>query len=163
LENIEDLKAEIRELYKDDEVPWIIGYSGGKDSTAIVQLIWLAISELPEDERHKDVNVISTDTLVENPVVAEWVTRSLDNMRATAERDKMPFVPHRLMPTVEDTFWTNLIGKGYPSPRHTMRWCTSRLKISPSNTFINNTVKKNGEAILVLGTRKTESTARNEA
>lgn len=161
MENIEDLKAEIRELYKDDEVPWIIGYSGGKDSTAIVQLIWLAISELPEEERHKDVNVISTDTLVENPVVAEWVSRSLENMRATAEREKMPFVPHRLMPAVEDTFWTNLIGKGYPSPRHTMRWCTSRLKISPSNTFINNTVKKNGEAILVLGTRKSESSARN--
>ena len=161
MEDIEDLKAEIRELYKDDEVPWIIGYSGGKDSTAIVQLIWHAISELPVAERHKEVNVISTDTLVENPVVAEWVTRSLDNMRATAKRDKMPFVPHRLMPPVENTFWTNLIGKGYPSPRHTMRWCTSRLKISPSNTFINATVKKNGEAILVLGTRKAESSARN--
>jgi DNA sulfur modification protein DndC len=161
VENIEELKAEIRELYLDDEVPWIIGYSGGKDSTAIVQLIWLAIGELPEEERHKDVNVISTDTMVENPVVAEWVSRSLDNMRAKAEQENMPFVPHRLMPAVEDTFWTNLIGKGYPSPRHTMRWCTSRLKISPSNTFINNTVKKNGEAILVLGTRKSESSARN--
>lgn len=161
MKNIEQLKEEVRELYLADEVPWIIGYSGGKDSTAIVQLIWLAISELPETERHKDINVISTDTLVENPVVAEWVSRSLEKMRTTAEREKMPFVPHRLMPRTEDSFWTNLIGKGYPAPRHKFRWCTERMKINPSNAFINATVKKNGEAILVLGTRKAESSARS--
>ena len=161
MKDIEELKAEVRELYLADEVPWIIGYSGGKDSTAIVQLIWLAISELETSKRHKDINVISTDTLVENPVVAEWVSRSLDNMKAKAEEEKMPFVPHRLMPRVEDTFWTNLIGKGYPAPRHKFRWCTERMKINPSNAFINATVKKNGEAILVLGTRKAESSARH--
>jgi DNA sulfur modification protein DndC len=161
LKNIEQLKEEVRELYLADEVPWIIGYSGGKDSTAIVQLIWLAVSELPDAERHKAINVISTDTLVENPVVAEWVSRSLEKMRATAECEKMPFVPHRLMPRTEDSFWTNLIGKGYPAPRHKFRWCTDRMKINPSNAFINATVKKNGEAILVLGTRKAESSARS--
>lgn len=161
MKNIEELKAEIRELYISDDIPWIIGYSGGKDSTAIVQLIWIAISELPEKNRHKDINVISTDTLVENPVVAEWVSRSLENMRLNAEREKIPFVPHRLEPTTEDTFWTNLIGKGYPAPRHKFRWCTERMKINPSNAFISATVKKNGEAILVLGTRKAESSARH--
>ena len=161
MKEIEELKAEVRELYRADDVPWIIGYSGGKDSTAIVQLIWLAISELDESKRHKAVNVISTDTLVENPVVAEWVSRSLESMKTKAEAEKMPFVPHRLMPRIEDTFWTNLIGKGYPAPRHKFRWCTSRMKINPSNTFINATVKKNGEAILVLGTRKAESSARH--
>lgn len=161
MKNIEQLKEEVRELYLADEMPWIIGYSGGKDSTAIVQLIWLAVSELPEAQRHKDINVISTDTLVENPVVAEWVSRSLEKMRTTAEREKMPFVPHRLMPRTEDSFWTNLIGKGYPAPRHKFRWCTERMKINPSNAFINATVKKNGEAILVLGTRKAESSARS--
>ena len=163
MKEIEELKAEIRELYLADEVPWIIGYSGGKDSTAIVQLIWIAVGELPEKSRHKDIHVISTDTLVENPVVAEWVSRSLENMKAKAEEESMPFVPHRLMPKVEDSFWTNLIGKGYPAPRHKFRWCTERMKINPSNTFINATVKKNGEAILVLGTRKAESSARNAA
>lgn len=161
MKDIEELKGEVRELYLADDVPWIIGYSGGKDSTAIVQLIWLAISELEASKRQKDIHVISTDTLVENPVVAEWVSRSLDNMKAKAEEEEMPFVPHRLMPRVEDTFWTNLIGKGYPAPRHKFRWCTERMKINPSNAFINATVKKNGEAILVLGTRKAESSARH--
>ena len=73
---VESLKAEIRELYLADNVPWIIGYSGGKDSTAVLQLVWLAIAEVLHGERHKDIQVITTDTGVENPVVAQWVLRS---------------------------------------------------------------------------------------
>ncbi len=68
----------------------------------------------------------------------------------------MPIIPHRLTPEVQDRFWVNLIGRGYPAPRPKFRWCTSRLKISPSNNFIKSMVKTNGEAILVLGTRKAE-------
>ena len=59
----------IQELYKEDNIPWICGYSGGKDSSAVVQLVWTALQGLPEEERSKTVHVISTDTLVESPVV----------------------------------------------------------------------------------------------
>lgn len=157
---IELLKEEIRDLYAADDVPWIIGYSGGKDSTAVLQLTWLALAELPQDQRRKTVHVISTDTMVENPVVASWVTHSLDVMRASAAARNVPIEPHRLTPKTEDSFWVNLIGKGYPAPRHKFRWCTARLKISPSTDFINSVVKQSGEAILLLGSRKAESQAR---
>lgn len=154
------LTEEIRELYRADDVPWIIGYSGGKDSTATLQLVWLALSELPQEQRTKTVHVISTDTLVENPVVAAWVQKSLEVMGQKAQASQIPIRPHRLTPRVEDSFWVNLIGKGYPAPRHKFRWCTERLKIKPSNSFINSVVKASGEAILVLGTRKAESITR---
>ena len=157
---IQLLHEEIRELYTADNAPWIIGYSGGKDSTAILQLIWEAIADLPTEQRHKDIHVISTDTLVENPVVASWVEQSHESMRQAANQAEVPIVPHRLTPTVADSFWVNLIGKGYPAPRHKFRWCTFRLKIQPSNTFINSIVSLSGEAILVLGTRKAESATR---
>lgn len=157
---IAGLGEEIRELYQADEVPWIIGYSGGKDSTAVLQLIWSAIAELPVEARKKTVHVISTDTMVENPVVAAWVAKSLEVMRGTANENEMPIVPHRLTPKTSDSFWVNLIGRGYPAPRHKFRWCTERLKINPSNAFINGIVKSSGEAILVLGTRKAESVRR---
>jgi len=157
---VDHLEREIQELYTLDDVPWIIGYSGGKDSTAVLQLIWSAIEKLSVDQRKKPVHVISTDTLVENPIVAAWVTNSLEVMRKAAEEKGLPFQPHRLTPAVEDSFWVNLIGKGYPAPRHKFRWCTERLKIKPSNTFITNIVKMGGEAILVLGTRKAESSRR---
>src|SRR5690349_3411617 len=72
------LLDQTRDLYLADSVPWVVGYSGGKDSTAVLQLVWLALAGLAPKQRTKPVHVISTDTLVENPVVAAWVTHSLD-------------------------------------------------------------------------------------
>jgi DNA sulfur modification protein DndC len=162
-EVISELTDEIQELYTADEVPWVVGYSGGKDSTAILQLVWLALAGLPVEKRTKPVYVISTDTLVENPVVAAWVTKSLDRMKIAAEEQQLPIEPNRLVPEVKDTFWVNLIGKGYPAPRPKFRWCTERLKIKPSNSFIRRVVKSYGEAILVLGIRKAESARRSRS
>jgi DNA sulfur modification protein DndC len=157
------LVEEIQELYLADSVPWVVGYSGGKDSTAILQLVWMAIQGLPVDQRRKPVHVISTDTLVENPVVASWVTSSLKTMETSAKAAAMPVQPHRLTPKVADTFWVNLIGRGYPAPRPKFRWCTERLKIKPSNAFVRSMVAAHGEVILVLGIRKAESSARSRA
>jgi DNA sulfur modification protein DndC len=159
-EVIAELTAEIRELYTADQVPWVVGYSGGKDSTAVLQLVWLALKELPEDQRTKRVYVISTDTLVENPIVASWVTQSLETIGGAAAAQQLPIEPHRLTPEVKDTFWVGLIGRGYPAPRPKFRWCTERMKIKPSNKFIRNVVRRHGEAILVLGIRKQESMIR---
>jgi DNA sulfur modification protein DndC len=157
---IAQLKQEIRELYRADDVPWFVGYSGGKDSTAVLQLTWLALAELPAEQRRKTVHVISTDTMVENPVVAAWVQRSLAVMRERAVQDSMPIEPQLLHPKLEESFWVNLIGRGYPAPRPQFRWCTERLKIKPSNRFIRQLVADNGEAILLIGSRKAESNAR---
>jgi DNA sulfur modification protein DndC len=154
------LSREIVDLYTNDDVPWVIGYSGGKDSTATLQLIWLALAQIPAEQRRKPIYVISTDTLVENPIVAHWVSKSLEKMGAEARRQGLPLTAHRLTPPPENTFWVNLIGRGYPAPRPKFRWCTERLKILPSTRFISSVVQKHGEAILVLGTRKAESVAR---
>ncbi|MFI9633594.1 DNA phosphorothioation system sulfurtransferase DndC [Nocardia sp. NPDC051929] len=155
------LVTQTQQLYLADSVPWVVGYSGGKDSTAVLQLVWLALTGLEPDQRTKPVHVISTDTLVENPVVAAWVTHSLEVLEEAANRQGLPITPHRLTPAVTDTFWVNLIGRGYPAPRPKFRWCTERLKIKPSNSFIREVVRSHGEAILVLGTRKAESSGRS--
>ena len=160
-ETIGSLVKEIQLLYVADSIPWVVGYSGGKDSTAVLQLVWLAIEDLDPTQRHKPINVVSTDTLVENPVVASWVAHSLEKINSEAASRDLPITAHRLTPKVEDSFWVNLIGKGYPAPRPKFRWCTERLKIKPSNQFIRDIVKQSGEAILVLGTRKAESSARS--
>ncbi|XWK91258.1 MAG: DNA phosphorothioation system sulfurtransferase DndC [Phormidium sp.] len=157
VEDIEKLKKEIQELYCLDEIPWILGVSWGKDSSAVLQLIWSAIAELPVEKRVKTIYVITTDTLVENPIVAAWVNKSMKQLKSAAIEKKMPIEPHLLQPEITQTYWSGLIGKGYPAPRHTFRWCTPRLKIDPSNRFIRNVVRANGETIVVLGTRKTES------
>lgn len=160
-QRLEAIEEEVGELYLMDSVPWVLGYSGGKDSTAVVQLVWNALTKLDPKKLKKKIHVISTDTLVENPVVAEWVTSSLKRIEVAANKMKLPIASHRLMPRVEDSFWTNLIGKGYPAPRHKFRWCTERMKIDPSNAFIHQVVKKSGQALLALGTRKAESSTRH--
>ena len=158
--HIDKLIQEIQALYCLDAVPWVIGYSGGKDSTVTLQLIWNALSALPKEKRTKKVYVITTDTLVENPIVSHWVSKSLEQMKTAAQEQNLPIEPYLLAPDVKDTFWVNLMGKGYPAPRHGFRWCTERLKIHPTNHFIRNVIRVSGEAVLVLGTRKAESTNR---
>lgn len=154
------ISTEIQELYCLDSIPWIIGVSGGKDSTTVLQLVWNAIAALPVEKRTKRIHVITTDTLVENPIVSQWVSQSLLRMRSAANAQGLPIEAHLLKPQLQDTFWVNLMGKGYPAPRHMFRWCTSRLKINPANHFIREMVRANGETILVLGTRKAESSRR---
>ena len=160
VEDIQKLTEEIQALYTLDAIPWIVGVSGGKDSTTVLQLIWNAIAALPPEKRTKTIHVITTDTLVENPIVSAWVRKSLQQMKAAAALQGLPIEPHLLQPEIKDTFWVNLIGKGYPAPRHQFRWCTSRLKINPANHFTREVVRASGEVILVLGTRKAESSTR---
>lgn len=150
----------IKELYLEDMIPWICGYSGGKDSTAVVQLVWYALMELPKEKLKKTVHVISTDTLVESPVVAIWSSQSLEKMKSRACEQGLPIIPHKLTPVISNTFWVNLIGRGYPYPRRDFRWCTDRLKIDASNRFIKTVLDAESEAILVLGSRKAESAVR---
>lgn len=159
-EEIEGLKETIRNLYLADDIPWVIGYSGGKDSTATLQLVWLALREVDEWRLNKAVHIINTDTLVESPVISKWVENSLEVMQCAANEQKLPFITHRLTPETNNTFWVNLIGRGYPFPRKKLRWCTDRLKIQPINNFIKNKIAEHGEIILVIGTRKAESSNR---
>ncbi len=161
--SIEAHLEEIRAIYLSDSLPWIVGYSGGKDSTATLQLIWMAIAGLPPEQRKKQVHVITTDTLVENPVVSAWVDASLARMDKESRNQKVPFETHKLIPRTERTFWVNLLGRGYPAPHRKFRWCTERMKIEPSNEFIKRQVQKNGEVIVALGTRKAESNLRKRA
>ncbi|MCC7684059.1 DNA phosphorothioation system sulfurtransferase DndC [Janthinobacterium sp. FW305-128] len=159
---VTEIIKEIQEIYVSDTIPWIIGYSGGKDSTASLQLVWNAVAALPAEKRTKAIHVISTDTLVENPIIAAWVAHSLDCIRSSAISQGLPIQAHRLTPALEHRFWVNLIGKGYPAPRNRFRWCTDRLKISASTKFIQDLSELHKEAILVLGQRRGESQARDK-
>lgn len=147
-------------LYLADDIPWVLGYSGGKDSTAVLELVWMSLARMPAKDLHKHVYVITNDTLVENPIVASWVAKSLDRLDARAAEEGLPITAHRLFPAINETYWVNLIGRGYPAPRPKFRWCTERMKIKPSNRFISEVVREHGEAIVVLGTRRAESAAR---
>jgi DNA sulfur modification protein DndC len=158
--SIESIYEEIREVYQRYPQPWVIGYSGGKDSTAVLQLVWEAIEGLPPNERQKKVFVVASDTGVEAPLIVDHIDNTLDQINETAKDRDLPFDAKKVGPTLKDSFWVNLIGRGYPAPTARFRWCTDRLKIKPANRFIEEKVTKYGEVIMILGVRKTESATR---
>ena len=159
-QDVQDVLEVIKQLYLEDRIPCICGYSGGKDSTAIVQLVWMALRQIPKEKRVKTVHVISTDTMVESPVVAVWSSQSLKKMAEAAAAEDLPIIPHRLTPEIRNTYWVQVIGRGYPYPRQNFRWCTDRMKIAPANNFIKEILDAESEAIMVLGSRKAESATR---
>ena len=152
--------TEIRTVYLGDDRPWVIGYSGGKDSTLALQMIWYALSELPKEKLKKPVFILSSDTLVETPKIVDYINISLKRMNEAAKKLGLPFSAHKVFPLIEDSFWVNLIGRGYPAPSNRFRWCTERLKIDPANKFILEKVAQHGEVVMVLGVRKSESSTR---
>ena len=157
---LDEIYAEIQEVYLDDSRPWILGYSGGKDSTCMIQIIWTALSKLPKSKLNKKIYVISSDTLVESPKIVETVTDSLEQMEIFAKKSSIPLETNLVRPVLNDTFWVCMIGKGYPAPSNTFRWCTDRLKIKSANKFIEDRVSEHGEIIMALGSRKAESSTR---
>ena len=166
--NYQAILSDIQDLYLADTIPWVIGFSGGKDSTTVLQMVFYALSALPKEKLSKEIHVLSNDTLVENPAIVKHVNEHLKKIEAVGKRELFGHNPElfnvvRVTPKLEDTFWVNLIGKGYPSPNHWFRWCTERMKIAPTSNYILNTVNKHGRAIIVLGTRKAESANRAAA
>lgn len=157
---LEEIYEEVRTVYRSTQLPWIIGYSGGKDSTATLQLVWNALATLPTEQRKYPVYVIASDTLVETPIIVDHLQGSLAQIGRAAESVGIPIHPHKVVPELNDTFWVNLIGRGYPAPNQRFRWCTDRMKIAPANKFILDRANDFGEVVMVLGGRKSESASR---
>lgn len=156
-----DLYKKIQKVYLSDNRPWVIGYSGGKDSTATLQLIWSSLKNLPRKKLSKKVYIISSDTFVETPIIEVYIDRMHKLINEATKKEKLPFEAFKVMPKLKDTFWVNLIGRGYPAPYSKFRWCTDRLKIEPANRFITEKVASHGEVVVVLGARFSESTSRS--
>ena len=165
---IEYIIDEIKDqyMYADDtHRPWIIGFSGGKDSTVLLTLVWLALKKIKENvlapfQLRRPVYVVCNDTLVENPIISSYVDDVLSQIEKKAREEDMPIFVRKTIPKLEDSFWVNVIGKGYPVPNTAFRWCTEKMKIKPTARFITEQVDECGEAIILIGTRKAESATR---
>lgn len=157
---LKDLLHEIQELYRHDDKPWVIGFSGGKDSTTILSLVYTALLKLKPEELNKHVYVVSSDTLVETPVVVDQIKYVIAAINEGAKEHGLPMTAHQVFPKTDQTFWANLLGKGYPAPTTSFRWCTERMKIDPVSDFIMDKVARFGEVIVILGSRSQESSSR---
>ena len=159
---IAELVKQIVDLYLSDDRSWVIGFSGGKDSTCVLSLVFTALIKISPEKRNKPIYVVSSDTLVETPVVVDLINKVLDIINDKAAELKLPISAHPVHPAIDQTFWVNLLGRGYPAPQQTFRWCTERMKINPVSEFITDKVAKHGEVIVALGSRSKESASRSQ-
>lgn len=157
---ISEIKDSLRELYLGDSRPWLVGFSGGKDSTLVASLIFDTIQAIPSDQRTKEVAVVCTDTRVEIPAIVEMIETTLAKMRKCSNEQNLNIEAHLLRPTAEQSFWVNIIGRGYPPPNRVFRWCTQRMKIDPVSRFVEQRMGRWAEAVLHLGARRAESATR---
>ena len=155
---------EMRLVYLHDQRPWLLGFSGGKDSTLLCQLTFEMLKSLKPEQRTKKVYIVTSDTMVENPIVKAYMHRMSAAINQASQTYNLNVEAHILYPEIRQTFWSLVIGLGYPTPEAPgFRWCTERLKINPSNKFTYDTIKKDGEIVILLGVRKAESAARSKS
>jgi DNA sulfur modification protein DndC len=155
------VRSELLDEYRQPHAhPWIIGYSGGKDSTLVVHLVFEMLLDLAPSERQRPVHIVANDTLVESPLVVAHIQTMFDQFTHAAAAFDLPISSDLTRPAPDHTFWVNLIGRGYPSPTRSFRWCTDRMKILPTSRYIRRQAMNTGTVILLLGVRRAESAAR---
>ena len=151
------------EYTKQHSTPWIVAYSGGKDSTLLLHLVWEVLLSLPESERQRRIYVVSNDTLVESPLVIKHLKESMEVIGKVSRKNGLPITIQITEPCIDQTFWVNVIGRGYIPPTRNFRWCTDRMKIIPTNRLLERLVEKHKRAVLLIGTRKSESQNRRRS
>lgn len=164
VQKIETIKDRLKKEYLADTRPWVVTFSGGKDSTTVLQLVVEVIVELRKENKDtKRVYVVSSDTGVEMPIIEDYTTEKLKQIDDFIQKEKLNMEVNLLKPKVTESFWTLLLGKGYPSPNQNFRWCTDRMKIKPATNFLKSLTDKNESIIMLLGVRSDESLSRAES
>src|SRR5438477_3450661 len=100
----QEIKTQLRELYVQDKRPWLVGFSGDKDSTMVASLVFDAVLSVPPDQRKKPVAILCTDTRVEIPAVAEGVESALERMRRCSQQQNLNIEAQLLKPPPEQSF-----------------------------------------------------------
>lgn len=155
---LEAVRRVLRKEYgKRHRHPWVVAYSGGKDSTLLLQLVWETVTELPAEERKRPVFVVGNDTLVESPLVIRHLRDSLKMIDKAAEKGDLPIETHVTEPCIDQTFWVSVIGRGYIPPTRNFRWCTDRMKILPTTRLLERITRDTKRSVLLVGTRRAES------
>jgi len=139
---------------------WEVGFSGGKDSTAVCNLVLeylhLAVKRnLPTPSR---IYFLHIDTLVEPPIVRNYSLKMLSSLNRYV-KVHFPWESidvQVIKPIIGEDYFSMIIERGYPCPNWKFRWCMDRLKIRPLKRFIYSI----GKCAMITGVRKFESNSR---
>ena len=168
-EKVHDVKERLRKEFLFDTRPWVITFSGGKDSSTVLHLVISMLLDLKKEgiSHSKKVYVVSSDTRVEMPLIEDYVSIKLERIRDFVQETQLNVEVNLLSPKVSESFWSMLLGKGYPSPNQTFRWCTERMKIRPATHFLQSLIHPDdpnrSSILMLLGVRSDESQSRAQS
>lgn len=133
---------------------WIVNFSGGKDSTTtLIVALEMALNCPEQIER---IDIVYADTGVEIPAIRQYALGFLQYLQGFDKVASLPLHYHVVHPSVEESYWVCLLGKGYPPPHQRFRWCTRRLKIEPVKKALKVFVKPD-RSVILTGVRFGES------
>lgn len=146
----------------DQTRPWVLTYSGGKDSTVMTDIVLRTLMQIKKykpSELKREVHLLTAQTnldFVTDPLKQE----ELHKIRSFVDREELPVKIKEVTAPDEKSFMYLVVGKGYPLPKSKMnRWCTERLKIEPTQ----REMKGLSPELTALGVRLSESSERRES
>ena len=137
---------------------WTIAFSGGKDSSALLCLVYDRVLRLRHLGSPK-LDILYCDTKSENPIVDSFAKQFLHLFKAEAAANDVVVQTSIVSPTADRTFLSRVIGRGYPPPTNSFRWCTTELRIRPVEYHLAGL----DNAVVALGVRESESQQRDRA
>ena len=147
------LLGEVREQLRSIN---LVSFSGGKDSTVVLQNVMSAIRDTG-----KKLYVVTADTLMEIPYFQAYVDRTRYKIRAYIDQSGINAELVTVRPPYHDSFWTCVLGLGYPAAHMGFRWCTGKLKIDPITKFTRSiTAGAEKDWMVFVGVRSAESELR---
>ncbi|MEC3275759.1 phosphoadenosine phosphosulfate reductase, partial [Bacillus thuringiensis] len=115
-----EIKEEMKKVYLSRDCCFV-GYSGGKDSSAMLTLLWDAIAELPLKDRTKPIHILTSEVGVETPVMTAYISRTLKKIQKSADKQNLPFIVHSVRPLMKDSYWYKLLGRGVLPHAHQLK------------------------------------------
>jgi DNA sulfur modification protein DndC len=132
----------------------IVSFSGGKDSTTVLQLVLAALAGTD-----KKLYIVTSDTMMEIPFYQDYVDGVRDRLKAYIAGNGINAEVVTVRPEISCSFWVSVLGKGYPAAHMGFRWCTGVLKIDPITRYTSRITKDKAYTVFV-GVRRAESELR---
>ncbi len=135
---------------------WAAAFSGGKDSSATVTVLYHLIKtgRVPAPET---LTILYADTRMELPPLHYSAMQIMANFERQGVKTQV------VLPAMDDRFMVYMFGRGVPPPSNTFRWCTQQIKIEPMLDALKALRDEAGEKFLMLtGVRLGESAARDQ-
>lgn len=166
----DEIQDHIRGLYlEDNRREWCVLFSGGKDSSLVLTLIWQALSSIPPQKRKRPIRVISSNTGVETPLMSGYLKRVINQINQKAREDRLPITATLVEPDLKNRFFFKVLGRRTtpPSPKQKgYMWCNDHLKRKPIQKEIMQILSGKASiedpyvAMFILGSREEESARR---